>query len=1310
MEKYEELTNVQTLSGEQDFNMWKFQVGIIFKSYGLYEIVQGSDQSIRLSSDGSNLAELERKDARAQKVIMNTINRKHLPLLMTCENARQMYEKLCFMFEKSTDDQKCTLWEKFFEYKFDTANDITYHVSSVENIAFKLKTLCEKVSDNMIISKILSTLPECYNPFKTAWDSSPISEKTHINLTARLLTEEKRLNSDKQTGTPVAFKATHKNYNQKQHNKKCSICKKNNHIEKECFFKNKICSFCKKSNHKEENCFFRNKTLKPYKQNKNSYIAFMSERKRNENKNFIVDSGSTCHMTNNRKILSKIVKQDSNISVAKKNEQLISHEKGNIETEKCLIKNVLYVPDLEKNLLSVNAITDNDGTVTFTDKNVYIKKNDLTLIGNKTNTGLYTIDFNTIEYANSAILKDSVLDWHIKLGHPSSEIMKNMLKNNLVIGMDIKIQDIKDFSDCETCHKAKQTRKPHKSIRHRAQRPLEIIHSDLCGPINPSTYNDEKYILTFLDDYTHHLKIQLLKRKDETTEYIKNYIEESERKYGKNISTIRCDNGGEYSSTDLKQYAFKKGIIIDYTIPYTPQLNGKAERVNRTLLEKTRALLCDSNLSKKMWGEAARTAAFLMNRTATETTEKVPVEMLTGEKPNIKSLIKFGSTVYSKRLGNIQKLDDRSEKMIFIGYATNGYRLWDENRRKVLIRRDIKSASVTDKNKDEIEVIKQNDLLSDDGDNSNTNNYDEIIVGDLKNETDKEINITNSTTGDKQENKMLSNTSVDCKNEFILHDTNSIDKLEENEKEKQDENTEYDNKINKRCKRLVKKPVKLKDYVLLTYEEALKGNNKEKWQKAIEEEKNSILENKTWTVVKTVPEDLKIFTSKWVLKIKEDGRYKARLVIRGFEQEEGIDYHETFSPVINSSPLRLLFVICKQNNFNIKTFDIKTAFLYGAIEEDIYMYPPEGMEEIKGICKLNKALYGMKQAPLKWNNTLTNFLKSEGLNQLKTEPCIFKNKDQTMFLGIHVDDGILIGRDNKEIDQLLEKIRKTFKTTVDNNPKKYLGMEISQTEYYIKLTQKKYINKLLEDYNMREAKTAITPIESTKQENMTKITSFPYRQLLGSLTYLSNKTRPDISFAVNHSSRNAENPSESDVTTLKRILRYLKETKEKGLKYEKQFEDDNLKLTAYCDADFAGDTKTRRSTTGYIIYFAKCPISWCTRQQPIVALSTAEAEYIAAAECVKELLYLKSVCEELLFKSISVKLYVDNQSAINLINNGVLNRRSKHIDVRYKFICEKVLNKELSIEYCPTDSQIADIFTKALKSVKFNFFKDFIIS
>lgn len=225
--------------------------------------------------------------------------------------------------------------------------------------------------------------------------------------------------------------------------------------------------------------------------------------------------------------------------------------------------------------------------------------------------------------------------------------------------------------------------------RTRATRALEIIHTDVCGPIDPDTWDGNKYFITFLDDYTHHTSVYLLKGKFEVFEKVRDYVEEVESKWNSKVSKLRCDNGTEYTNKKMKNYCRKKGIKLDYTVPHIPQQNGKAERLNRTLLDKARALIIDSGLKKEMWGEAVRIAAYLVNRSPTELLTVTSNQLWTGEKPNLSNCRVFGCKAYAKELGYLKKLDERSNQLIFIGYSPGGYRLWNASKRRVVIRRDV---------------------------------------------------------------------------------------------------------------------------------------------------------------------------------------------------------------------------------------------------------------------------------------------------------------------------------------------------------------------------------------------------------------------------------------------------------------------------------------------------------------------------------------------------------------------------------------------------------------------------------------------
>lgn len=329
------------------------------------------------------------------------------------------------------------------------------------------------------------------------------------------------------------------------------------------------------------------------------------------------------------------------------------------------------------------------------------------------------------------------------------------------------------------------------------------------------------------------------------------------------------------------------------------------------------------------------------------------------------------------------------------------------------------------------------------------------------------------------------------------------------------------------------------------------------------------------------------------------------------------------------------------------------------------------------------------------------------------EKCIYKSENGDIIMGIYVDDGIIIGKNKQDLKVLLGKLKEEFEIKINYTPKSFLGMEINKTENEIIVKQESYANKVLKKFNMLEANATKTPIVSNDdsmeiQEKQREKINFPYREAVGSLLYLSSKTRPDISYAVSFESRSLNEPKTQDIANVKRTMRYLKGDPSNGLIYRS--DSCAKKLEAYSDADYAGDLKTRRSTTGFIIFYCGAPIAWCSRRQPIVALSSTEAEFIAAADCVKELLYLRTLLMELTGDNIDCIVKIDNLSAINLIKNGVVNKRSKHIDVRYYFIHEKFTEGLIKIEHCETNVQLADIFTKPLSKEKFENLKNKIMN
>ena len=1032
------------------------------------------------------------------------------------------------------------------------------------------------------------------------------------------------------------------------------------------------------------------------------------------------------------------------------------------DTNEALLTDVCFMPDFTVNLLSVHRLTSHGATVQFNQDNAVVSRgDDAPIIIPKANN-LYILSYmpyhnhatdyvsyhvaDTHNNARSSTI-DQLHNVHLQLAHVNYARIISMIKHNsITFDHNINPHHLNNVNDllkrlrsiqCVGCLRGKMTRRPMTgSVNYHAELPLDVFAADVIIPNKDTRTEWDKYPLIIIDAGTNYTFVFMLRSKGEATDKAIALIKREQVAHGLTLKRLHSGNDSELKNARMREFLESQGTEQTCSTPHTPE-HTYIERHIRTLSDKVRCVMHHCNAYVPLYGYAYMYAAYVQNRTTTSRDDRVtPREHYKGWKPTMKYMHVWGSDAHYHRVKaqRADKFAARSKKGVFVGYddSNDSYLLvYNVDARSIVVSRDVqvfdnqftemqRAVQTGQHAHSDIDDVISSRSVSDDtvSDDDDDEGGDDALPDDALNNPEvmqsmfpvgthiqptSHMNIESSSSSSSSS---LSSPSYTRKSSRLQRNTNQ-------HYYGLNANAQHDND----------------SFEPSTYKQAITCRHANEWIAAIKDELSSLIRNNTWTRVRST-DDMNVVGTRWIFKIKRnpDGsiqRYKARLVAKGYTQQYGIDYNETFAPTLKYKSFRTLVVLSIHMHHTLHQLDVKTAFLHASVHENIYMSKPDGLDvhdddEHAYVYKLNQALYGLKQAPHEWNKTIHRYLCSLGWTSCVKDPCLYVKRTRTnmMILGLFVDDMTASVHPDDVMQWEYDKymLQTKYEITDIGVVKHVLGMTITHhtddnNQSYTSISQRSYINDKLTEFNFTQSRPSTTPEEVQSHKHTHDTTTALdahehtlYRNIVGSLMYASLTTRPDITHAVNVLSRSNSNPTRASLVKAKRVLRYLAGTPTLGLTYTHSHTQmhDAVTVTAYSDADWGGDLDDRKSTTGYVMFINDNPVSWNSKKQQTVALSSAESEYMAISECMKEMLWLRALLSELGVRTVTPSIvHVDNQAAIQISNTDTHHDRTKHIDIRHHFIRDCINTGDVRLQWIETKMQRADIFTKALGSNSF---------
>lgn len=993
------------------------------------------------------------------------------------------------------------------------------------------------------------------------------------------------------------------------------------------------------------------------------------------------------------------------------------------------LQNVYHVPKLHRNLISYGQLLeDGYNGVTAKDRRTWSILDDaqkVKLIANRLANNLFEVKaiLDEIQLTSSSMLE------HIRMGHLGQAP-----------------------SHCETCDLTKITRPNRRKLSfHTPENVRDLLVSDVWGPYSTPSPKGSKFFVTFMDVKSRFSWVYFMSNKSEVLACLMDLNNSFKNQYGSGIKTFRSDNGGEYLSREFSDYLSKAGISRQLTAPYSPNQNGIAERLNRTLITIARGLKYQSGLPDNLWTECVSHANLLHNINRTKALQVTPYEAYHGTPPNTSNIYVFGCvvTIVKPVLECTTKLDTTGKRGVYIG-CTNGvkgFRIWLPKERRVV--------NAIGANFNEEVTYKQVEWC---GIENKFRANDQDLIFDTYisriSESLSDPSNQQSTVDDFSKNDAPPSTTVRV--EPIECGTQSVDdEYEENSHDDEDDvkpdwqygatpaGTDFKARMIPRisaverqkvvaAKRAAKDSQKAVDRMMRLGELGLSEEifsleiprsdtealQNPLWKTAMIKEMQSFKHHDVFTVVPR-QNGMKTIGGRWVYALKEAGDgsriHKARYVARGFTQRPGLDYTLTYAPTTISASLRVILSIIGHDDLSCDQLDVSTAFLHGEMDSIVYMEQPKGFEDPNypdHVVKVNKAIYGLKQAGHLWNKRIDEVLKKVGFKQLICDQTLYTRRkdDVVTYLLLYVDDILIASSSPSMINEAKDQLKAEFRIKDMGPISTFLGVSVTRNRrnQTVHLSQKMYLVNLLKKFELENIHPSSQPAMARRAILADPPTELDhdgrakYQALVGSLLWASTTTRLDISAVVGMAAQKVAHPTRQDWIFVVNILRYLKSTLDVELVLGGS---SDLVPEVYVDSSWASVQEVdsgMRSRHGMAMKLGQGTIMWWSRLQPIIALSTAEAEYIALSEAVKDASFIISLLSELGIIIIQpIVVHEDSNACIRMIANGAMTRHTRHIGIRQQYVIKAAVSDKLIrlVKIAGTENP-ADMFTKELPKIK----------